>query len=88
MSKICTAKTASQYLVLWREVEAKIEDEINLTAVKQAENGVDTLEFISDRLKGLRDLAEYYKLKYEQAYACENNNNTRPARLKTYNNGL
>ena len=87
MSMVSSIYTSAYYLQKWKEVEDKIADEIELVAVKIAENGDDKLEFHDDRMKGLQKLADYYKGKYEKAYKKENGLNS-TNRLKTYNNGL
>jgi ABC-type Fe3+-hydroxamate transport system substrate-binding protein len=80
-------KTSSWYLQKWKEMEEKIAEEIEFLAVKKAENGEDQIEFYEDRISKLKDMAEYYKSKYEEAY-LEEKNTKKTRRLKTYNNGL
>jgi hypothetical protein len=84
---IKSAYSSSYYLNLWRQTELKIEQDMNLVAVKIAGNGNDKLEFYYDRIKGLQRLSNYYKKKYEDAYKLETGIN-KTERLKTFNNGL
>lgn len=87
MSMVKSIKTSAWYLQKWTEMEDKIAEEIELIAVRQAENGEDQIEFYEDRISKLKDMAEYYKGKYEEAY-LEEKNMKKTKRLKTYNNGL
>lgn len=73
MAKVENIFSSAYYLQKWTEAEEKYAEEVNLAGVKSTKDGNSDIEFVTDRLKALKDNIEYYKKLYEKAYDSENN---------------
>jgi hypothetical protein len=82
MSMVQTVFSSAYYLTKWQEAETEYANAEDLEAVKYAGEGSSKVEFLSDKLKAIRDRIDYYKSKYEEAYKIENGGN-KYSRLKT-----
>lgn len=86
MGIIKSVNTSGYYLSMWQNAELKLAAEQNTAGVTNAEEGDTKIQF-RDRIKSLNELVEYWKAKYEEAYANENLGN-KYGRMTTYNNGI
>lgn len=82
MSMVQNVFGSTYYLQKWQEAETEYANAEDLEAVKYAGEGNSKVEFLSDKLKAIRDRIDYYKSKYEDAYKIENGGN-KYSRLKT-----
>lgn len=82
MTMVQTVFSSAYYLTKWQEAETEYANAEDLEAVKYAGEGSSKVEFLSDKLKAIRDRIDYYKSKYEDAYKIENGGN-KYNRLKT-----
>ena len=82
MTMVQTVFSSAYYLTKWQEAETEYANAEDLEAVKYAGEGNSKVEFLSDKLKAIRDRIDYYKSKYEYAYKIENGGN-KYNRLKT-----
>lgn len=82
MTMVQTVFSSAYYLTKWQEAETEYANAEDLEAVKYAGEGNSKVEFLSDKLKAIRDRIDYYKSKYEDAYKIENGGN-KYNRLKT-----
>lgn len=82
MTMVQTVFSSAYYLTKWQEAETEYANAEDLEAVKYAGEGTSKVEFLSDKLKAIRDRIDYYKSKYEEAYKIENGGN-KYNRLKT-----
>lgn len=83
MSQVQTIFTSAYYLQKWKEAEEEYAIATDLEAVKYAGAGTERVEFLSDKLDAIRKRIEYYKDKYNEAYAVENSG-SKYKRMKTY----
>ena len=82
MSKVTSIFSSSYYKQKWQEAEEQYAKDVQLAGVKSTGDGNSDVEFLSDRLKALRENIDYYKSEYEKAYNSENGN-SKYKRMKT-----